>query len=856
MAPIESSGEPPILSERFAPDKQFRMQLRTTLIEKGGGSFLRGWRREMDPDGVLDISQADYRKAAVRLGLDPDEGNFFVTENILSLEELSPAAGQLLNRFRMWGKATFGSASRLFAAFDTDTAGKVTFTEFVAGCRRHQFSATEDEAIELYNCIDTDAKGSIAVDDVMFLEPPSAVRDSSLHSKKPTRKDQHLRNMAAAYSQDAKMGVSDKDRRARRPWQAEFFESLPSIACQRRVERQIYLAQKRLEARVIFVRHLREMYKCEVRAWRRGLAPEGAFKITQTELLQYCRKVDLTVDTGALWKSLDRDVDGYLRLEELDVVSADVLATFAHWARQEAGSCGDLWYRPELQKYLQNQKAFQGGRWVSDKKILVAPFLHAMQGMGWAGARDADARNIVTDAMDPCGCGFLSHSDLQWLDGWSPSEWLIAEPDPAAWEEIRGLMMKTYNHPLRAWRCLLDADNSNKVSWPEFRRACSKLRYTGNTGGAWRHLDEGLTGAITMKEYDAESAELLGSFKAWCDDNFGSVRVAWKVLDAEGGGTLTFSDLRKACRKFNWPGEVRLLFDCLDVDRSEDKAAGKRALALKEISFLDSWEYDATSNERAKLEEALAGPRQPRGGQRACIRISQPAAGNDPPEAADVLETTLPAEDPLSRKAKGAPTPSAVSTRPSTSTSEARPPTRSGSAPQLRPSSSGCGSLNESGLGEVTAASVGNSPAATPTAITWLPGAALGGASGAKASKPGRGPEKRKGAKSQAALPGTPGKADQVVRIYHCVSSVGVPSRRPADGARRSRPSSSPAESRRSASGPASPASDLGGARQKTQTAALWLWRAIAPHDAGDVGESGAARLDSVPKGLRPLASR
>ena len=35
--------------------------------------------------------------------------------------------------------------------------------------------------------------------------------------------------------------------------------------------------------------------------------------------------------------------------------------------------------------------------------------------------------------LDFFGCGFLSRSDLEWLDAWDPPEWLYSEPDAEAW---------------------------------------------------------------------------------------------------------------------------------------------------------------------------------------------------------------------------------------------------------------------------------------------------------------------------------------------------------------------------------------------------------------------------------------
>merc|ERR1712232_133514 len=78
----------------------------------------------------------------------------------------------------------------------------------------------------------------------------------------------------------------------------------------------------------------------------------------------------------------------------------------------------------------------------------------------------------------------------------------------------------------------------------------------------------------------------MGSFKAWAEDHFGSVELAFKAMDVDGSGFLTFSELRRACQKLNWQGEIRLVFVCLDVELGAGKM---RRLSYKEIAFLDSW---------------------------------------------------------------------------------------------------------------------------------------------------------------------------------------------------------------------------------------------------------------------------
>merc|ERR1712039_971232 len=178
-----------------------------------------------------------------------------------------------------------------------------------------------------------------------------------------------------------------------------------------------------------------------------------------------------------------------------------------------------------------------------------------------------------------------------------------------AWGHVKDLLEKEYPHPLRAWRCLLDKDDSNSLSWTEFRDACRKLKVEGIAASAWRVLDTDLDGSVSMLEYNPESAELLRSFKEWVEVNFGSIRQCFHAIDSDKSGAVTFAELKRACFKLNWPGDVRLLFKCLDTDDSREDH--RKTLSLEEVSFLESWQFEPTAVELDGTEASrtLAKPR-------------------------------------------------------------------------------------------------------------------------------------------------------------------------------------------------------------------------------------------------------
>jgi Ca2+-binding EF-hand superfamily protein len=571
------------------------------LVKRGNGSFLRGWRRELDPDGSFDVNFIDFCRAAERIGFTGDARELFgsdATPKYLALEELDDRRGTLMRNFREWVRETFGGPVEMYSAFDVAGRTRLTYDMFVQACRRHGFVVSQEDFHELFSCCDVSGSGTVSQEEVIFLENDRALRELATFKAKKSQKEKHLKLMCWAYREDGLRALSPTHRLAQRPWLAENFDQLPMLVHHRRVEWQRETHRRCLDARIAFVRHLRDTYHNEVRAWRTGLDPRGTFELKERDIRSYCRKHDLKLDSGDLWKSLDKDCDGYFRLEELCVGAADVLASFQYWAKQEFGSTAAIWDRPEMVEM--RTKPQRDGGWASEKKVLCSTFTEVLRALEWPAFNDPDARRHLLSSLDLYGCSFISLSDLEWLDTWHMPEWLCAEPDPGAWEDLRASIMHHYKHPLKAWRQLLDTDNSNNVSWIEFKEACENIRFKGNIGGAWRALNERLASSISMKEYDAASAELLNSFKDWAETNFGSVRLAFKAIDVNNTGKLSYQELKRACQNLKWQGEVRLLFDCLDLDGKLE--GGKRFISMKEVQFLDEWEGDPGLEEQHEDE--------------------------------------------------------------------------------------------------------------------------------------------------------------------------------------------------------------------------------------------------------------
>mmetsp|Transcript_60067 Transcript_60067/g.143083 ORF Transcript_60067/g.143083 Transcript_60067/m.143083 type:complete len:886 (+) Transcript_60067:152-2809(+) len=603
---LHSSETQSFSSAGLAKDQE---RIAQVLSDKGDGSALCGWRRELDTHGWLEIGFQQFCQALVKWGIEADifgllglDGN----AESLSLQELLPRQGALVERFREWVKAKFGNekdgmfhgSEGLFSAVDPENQGYLTRGGFLIFCEEQGFAATQEELDELWTFLDPDADEQVKREELLFLETDVKARGAELHKQRMRAQFDEDRLLAKVYW-DGNRKLAPKHRLAHRPWEAESYEQLPVVAWQRKLVWRKRVRHRVAVARATLLNHLRTTFGHEVRAWRRGLDPDSKFVVSLISLRCYCRKMELDIDVPMAWRGFDKDGDGRFHMEDLAPKLATALAFLRTWARHTFGDCARLWAQPKVA--LAVVLAEEQGEWVSRKKIPVKVFARLLKDFGWPGTQYAGSKAICS-ALDLYGCGFICQTDLEWLDKWQPPEWLIALPDQDALDELQRTLLKVGGQPLHVWRRFLDTDDTNCVSWIEFENACEQVKFRGNVSGAWRCLDKDSNGSISLTEYDPPSADLLGSFKEWAEENFGSVERMFKAIDTDGSGQLSFPELRRACRNGRWQGDVRLLFDCLDIDSSGNERIGggdkkRRTLSYKEIAFLDAWVPDEVHEE-------------------------------------------------------------------------------------------------------------------------------------------------------------------------------------------------------------------------------------------------------------------
>lgn len=301
-----------------------------------------------------------------------------------------------------------------------------------------------------------------------------------------------------------------------------------------------------------------------VRAWRLALTSDDSMVLQKAEVLRAVAALGFQGDVRLLWRAFDKDDSGTVSVEELDPKGAQLLAHFRRFIMDNFGSAS---------------AAFRALDRFNTKQLREPEFIEALRSFGF----HLPARQLFQN-LDLERSRTLLEQDLLFLDRWRPPAFLIAAPNPGAAEEVKALLLKSHKNYLRAWRHCLDRDSSNRCNWQEFEMACKQVGFQGDVPGAWRALDNDLSGFITLAEIDANSCETLYAFKRWADEEFGGVRAAFSIFDSDGSNAVSWREFRRVCRAYGLDRDVHQLFHALDVERSG-------VLSLGEVIFLDDWEF-------------------------------------------------------------------------------------------------------------------------------------------------------------------------------------------------------------------------------------------------------------------------
>lgn len=330
---------------------------------------------------------------------------------------------------------------------------------------------------------------------------------------------------------------------------------------------------------------LKQTYGSYIRAWRKVLSPSDSMVLQRPQFFLALSEMGWATDARRLWKALGKGTGGfnkeeasYISIDELDPKGAETLAHFWMWTGQHFGDAA---------------AAFRELDRSNRKSVQCHEFVEVLSELGFT----KPCKRLFHDLSRHSN---LVVEDLLFLDRWKPREFLLATPNQSAVDQFKTLLLSKYRSHLKAWRWILDTDNSNRCDWQEFQLACSKhVQFVGDVPGAWRALDKDLSGFITLAEIDHLSHECLKSFKEWATREFGSVKSAFKVFDVNGSSQVSSYEFKRSCRIYDFDGDANAIFRALDVERNY-------SLSIDDLSFLDEWRPEEIAQLDVQVEKPKA----------------------------------------------------------------------------------------------------------------------------------------------------------------------------------------------------------------------------------------------------------
>lgn len=499
------------------------------MMKQSLGSPLKVWLKHFDRNfnGLCSIAEFRVGMKALKyptdcLGVWEDLDTDKL--DLITLEAIDPQEAKLWSSFRKWSGQSFANPRDMVhqlrsAAGASGTTDAMNEDEFVPGLRKCGWDFGCETL--LFKAMDVDNEGILSHWELRWLESDVKRREAKEAAKERFMKESHAKAAAKLANQTAL---------------------------------------------VDFKIFLRRTFGSTFHAWRRALDIDGTMILQKNELFKTCRQLNWKGDVRALWKALDYDNSGCTTLEELDPQCAQLLAQFRDWAIHMFGNkpAAELWKALDLR---------------DRRKLTGNQFIHELRRLGFN-----TRPKTLTKWLDWQPKRYLTQDDLFGiLDKWKPPAWLVAEPNFEAAEELKRLLRNKYSNYLKAWRSVMDKDNSNNCNWHEFIAAAKTLRFHGDIAGAWLALDEDVSGSISLGEIDTGAQDLLMEFKQWAIEEFGSVRSAFQTMDVDNSKELNYKEFRLAMREYSYSGDAGQLFRCLDQ-------SGEGRLSYKEVMFLDAWD--------------------------------------------------------------------------------------------------------------------------------------------------------------------------------------------------------------------------------------------------------------------------
>jgi len=150
-------------------------------------------------------------------------------------------------------------------------------------------------------------------------------------------------------------------------------------------------------------------------------------------------------------------------------------------------------------------------------------------------------------------------------------------------EQFEDACRRKYSTLILTWRWLLDYEGVGRVTFQSFSKSARGLGFK-EPKRLWGYLNTRRTSFLTLDEWDPISFRTLFEFRSVCLDQYGGLETAFKFgMDKTGSRTITMPELERFCEDHEFSGDVKALFDSLDMRQ-------KQFITLDDLDFLVKWE--------------------------------------------------------------------------------------------------------------------------------------------------------------------------------------------------------------------------------------------------------------------------
>eukprot|EP00403_Amphidinium_massartii_P038528 CAMPEP_0178441686 /NCGR_PEP_ID=MMETSP0689_2-20121128/37639_1 /TAXON_ID=160604 /ORGANISM="Amphidinium massartii, Strain CS-259" /LENGTH=687 /DNA_ID=CAMNT_0020064933 /DNA_START=56 /DNA_END=2115 /DNA_ORIENTATION=+ len=530
-------------------------------LQQQEGTTLRAWLKHFDTNHDHGVTFAEFQRGMRAMGYTGDYLHIFEMldddkSGELGMEEVDPDLTDFWHLFLSWSIEQFTGVDEMLLAFGGEEAvasRRILQADFVRELPKLGWQNGGEDL--LFQSLDIGANGSVRVQDLFWL-------------------DAELARLADKQAARQKVERATPSRSQRK--------------------KQVEAPEVKI---AIFKQFLLKKFGGYMRAWRQGLCPWDGSSIAKSQFLKACFVMAWRHEVKDLWRAFDKDGNGSISIDELDLSSAEVFARFQRFIIGEFGCTSNAFAALDLKGKL---------------SITHEDFITALAYYHFAPCTASDCK-LLFHGLDRDGTKMLVESDFAFLDGWRPLPILTAQRNTRAVEALKTVLVQQFRTVLKAWRRLFDRSQTNTCTWDFFCINCKSVGFQTDLAGAWRAMDPNLTGAITYSCLDPQGGAVLWDFKRWAETDFGSLPCAFDALDSDGSNRLTFKEFRRSCRIYGYRGDWKLVFKVLDSEQTG-------FLTRADVEAVAPWRI-----EFSLLRQEQAPPASPRTPDRACSQRRLPS---------------------------------------------------------------------------------------------------------------------------------------------------------------------------------------------------------------------------------------